>query len=1371
MDIRLPTLWIVLASSLSARAAEVGMPHELDGWQSWVLHGEEYRACPFLANQTPGDPSSHRCAWPGRLQLLVDAHGGSFTQSWRLFAESWIALPGSVEFWPENVRIDGAAGAVVARDGRPMARLSAGEHRIEGRFAWSTRPESLPIPTDTGIVDLSVGGHIVSQPERSDAGIGLGRQKVTAQARALEVQVYRLLEDNIPAYLTTIVRLQVAGDAREELLSELLPAGFVPIAVEGVLPARIDAGGRLRVQVRAGSWEVAVLARGHDIAVTLQRPPLVGTWAREEIWSFAGADQLRIAVPEGATSIDPNQANVPKPWAGYPAFRMAPETRLTITERSRGLANVDDNRLRIERQLWLDFDHQGFTAVDTISGTMRRDWRLDMQNPFHLAAARVGADSLLVTDGREDSQTGVELRSPNVGLSTTSRIEQARGSMPASGWNARFENVAGILNLAPGHRLLAVGGADYAPGAWLDRWGLWNLFGVLVVVVFTAWVAGNGAGALALAALALMYQEEPSFIWLWGNVLIATAAARAAPQGRLSQWARFYRSASLAILGIALLPLLVNQLRLALYPQLEAPSYEAARVEGTPAMAAQAPPATVAQLAAQAPAEVAEIGAIASKSDGAQNADALSSSGARRHKREDKAYASGGMNVQQVVQRYAPGTVLQTGPGLPAWHYETYRYGWSGPVEPAQQVHFYYTGPLLTALWRILGAVLSALLFFVLFRHGGPHRWRLRAHGAPAAMLALLAVMVAVPTVHAASTPDAALLQELHARLAAPPACAPTCAEIMSARVTVKAQQLEVEIAVSALAPLAVAVPGANDRWQIESITLDGASTLTLARDARGSLWVPLARGSHAIRMTGRAAAGESIQLVFPMAPRRISVSADGWEAAGLSEGRLPSGTLELVPRHAAKLASSATAEPGSPEASTQFPAFVRVVRNFNLDLDWSIQTLVQRIAPQRTGFTVAVPLVANEAVLSSGVTVQARNALVGIGAGEAEVSWSSGLARSEALNLDFPAGADRSEVWIFHINPQWSVTFGGIPAVLPEGLAAGDWAYEFHPRPGERLSLAIRRPKAVAGQTLAIDSVRQQTIIGARATNSTLRFSYRSTQGGRHTIGLPPAARVTAVTVDGQNLPLRPEKGELPLALLPGTHLVNVDWTTTAGPAFQSRPDSVELHAAASNIQTRLELPESRWPLAAWGSGVGPAVLYWGELCVFIVLAILLGRVAQSPIRTHEWLLLGLGLSTLSWVVFTVVTIWLFLMRWRTQWRSERVTRMNFNSVQVLLAAYTLIAVTSLIFSGIRYGLLAHPDMSITGPGSIDGAFEWFNDKTASPLPSPMVFSVPMWVYKTLIFIWALWIALALRRWLSFAWRAWTANGTWRGSIAAPQA
>ena len=182
-------------------------------------------------------------------------------------------------------------------------------------------------------------------------------------------------------------------------------------------------------------------------------------------------------------------------------------------------------------------------------------------------------------------------------------------------------------------------------------------------------------------------------------------------------------------------------------------------------------------------------------------------------------------------------------------------------------------------------------------------------------------------------------------------------------------------------------------------------------------------------------------------------------------------------------------------------------------------------------------------------------------------------------------------------------------------------------------------------------------------------------------------------------------------------------------------------------------------------GRGVGPAFLYWGELLVFLVVATLLGRQSYSPLRMSEWLLLGLGLSTLSWSVLALVATWLFALRWREHASLASTERWRFNALQVVLAVLTVLAVMSLVFSGVRYGLLSTPDMGVVGPGSSDDTFTWFVDRTSSALPQPEVFSLPMWVYRAVMFAWALWIALALTRWLRMAWRAWTAGGFWRGS------
>jgi hypothetical protein len=133
-----------------------------------------------------------------------------------------------------------------------------------------------------------------------------------------------------------------------------------------------------------------------------------------------------------------------------------------------------------------------------------------------------------------------------------------------------------------------------------------------------------------------------------------------------------------------------------------------------------------------------------------------------------------------------------------------------------------------------------------------------------------------------------------------------------------------------------------------------------------------------------------------------------------------------------------------------------------------------------------------------------------------------------------------------------------------------------------------------------------------------------------------------------------------------------------------------------------------------------------------------------------------------LSAAVFTVVVLWVLALAWRSNWKGAA-SRWRFNLVQAILGVATVGVVLSLFFVGIQYGLLSTPDMGVTGPGSYNGNFVWFMDRVSGSLPQPAVFSVPLWIYKLVIIVWALWVAAAMFRWLKWAWQSWSTGGYWR--------
>src|SRR5207244_12001662 len=182
------------------------------------------------------------------------------------------------------------------------------------------------------------------------------------------------------------------------------------------------------------------------------------------------------------------------------------------------------------------------------------------------------------------------------------------------------------------------------------------------------------------------------FVWGWGNLLVAIAFARAAPPGRLARAASLYRTVSFALLGLALVPFMWTEVRHAIYPQLEVGGYEVQSVRDRAArLDMQAPPAS--------PAIVTSIQPEAAAALAPEAAPAAPEAKATLGSESFKVTANRAVAPTEVVARYAPGTLLQAGPGIPAWNYGAHPFGWSGPVESDQTVRFVVLAPVAVGVW------------------------------------------------------------------------------------------------------------------------------------------------------------------------------------------------------------------------------------------------------------------------------------------------------------------------------------------------------------------------------------------------------------------------------------------------------------------------------------------------------------------------------------------------------------------------------------------------------------------------------------------------------------------------------------------------
>lgn len=1329
------------------------VPAPLKPWVGWVLHGHDGDACTHL----DGADGGQRCLWPGRLSLSLDEKGGRFTQTWTVEHRAWVPLPGTDTRRPEDVLVDGRSAIVYPAGGAPGVRLEPGTHQVSGRFAWDAMPEKLQVPVATGLVDLTVRGAAVAFPERDGSGRLWLQKRATegTEKNSLDVTVSRKLTDSVPFEVTTRIDLEVAGENREVTLGRALLTGFIPMSLTGPLPARVEPDGRLKVQVRPGSYTLLLTARAPGPVAKLTLPKPGGPWAASEVWVFDARPDLRLVDLSGLAGVDPAQTRLPDDWKRFPAYQVKPGDTLTLTVRRRGDAEPAPDQLNLDRTLWLDFDGHGFTFHDSITGTLHSGLRLSMAAPSTLGRVSVDGHDQLVTRLTKNGPAGVEVRRRTLNVDADGRYDGPASKLPAVGWTHGFQSVSATLNLPPGWRLLQASGVDQVPSTWLARWTLLDLFLVLVLSLAVARLFGWRFGVLALVTLFLCFTEHGAPRWILAFVLAGEALWRVLPDKWPRRLAGIYRAIVLVVLVGVTVPFLVHQVRAGMYPVLEqdnrdvtsGPVYERSIGIGNLFGASADALAGKAAPTAQKPA--------ASAVDRFAKIEIPRKMVPPRHERSGEGWKQSA-NQQALSQnnRYEvdPNAVVQTGPGKPIWSWHRIPLTWNGPVAANQTVHLYLLPPGMALVLAFVRVILLTLLVLVLLvaRSKKWPRWLTPKGGAAALVLLALALPLAARAQASSPVPPQDVLDQLRTRLLAPPDCLPTCASVPRLSVSATADTLTLRLEIDTAASVAVPLPGSAEHFVPSAIMVDGSKATRLARGSDGQLWIALDKGGHQLLMTGPLPHRDTVQIALPLHPGHTDATLAGWTLVGLHEDGVADDTLELDRIRSKSTAGQKTLEPGV------LPDFVVVRRQISLGLDWTVTTTLTRKTPTGSAVVLAVPLLPGESVTTEGLRVEKGKAQVNMAPGAYTATWSSTLKPAPTLVLTAPKTTEWTEVWELGSSPVWHVTAKGIP---PVHTANDTPVRVYRPWPGESLTLTVVRPAPVPGRSLTIDHSDLAERPGLRATDATLSLTMRSSRGGPHTVTLPEHATLQSASVGGRTLPLRQDGRKLVLPLLPGSQDVTLTWRESRPMRTRFTTSKIDLGTDSVNAEVHLTMPRNRWVLFLFGPRAGPAVLFWSILIVMVLAAWLLSRV-KSPLSMHQWVLLALGLTQTPVWLSIIVVGWLLALGWRK--RRLDIWAGWFDMRQILIAVWTLVALV-ILGASVHEGLLGRPQMQILGNGSNFGMLHWYSDHAAAALPTATVISVPILVYRLAMLLWALWLAVALLGWLKFGWGAFREGGLWR--------
>lgn len=1343
--------FIVFLGFSAVRAAPLtpeNTPEPLKPWVDWVLHDSPERGCPFLYNNF----DEKHCGWPTELTLDLGEQRGAFSMRVSGFQDGWITLPGDERHWPQAVMLNGSPVEVINRNGLPSLKLSKGGakqtvYQVKGEFLWDSIPETLSAPADTGLVSLSVNGSAVSSPAFKDGQLWIKSARLRpgkpeGVENKVSLQVFRRIVDEVPLQVITRLVLDVSGEQRELKLAAPLPEGFIPLHLSSPLPARLEDDGRLLIQLRPGRWQIDIVGRsgGPVEALPLKAAAVAdkqeAAWPSFEIWVFEARPALRVVEVEQVSAVDANLTNLPDEWKGWPAYRIEPGQAMRFKVIRRGDPEPEPSQLNLTRKLWLDFDGEGYTVNDTITGRMTRGWRLNALPEIKLGRVTLDGSNQLVTRLEGSGKEGVEVRRGMISLEADSRIAGHIGELSAVGWEQSFQQVSAELNLPPGWRLFAATGVDNVPDSWIARWTLLDLFLVLIsaLAIYKLWTPLWGG--LALITLALIWHEAGAPHYIWLHILAATALIRVLPEGRFLNVIDWYRRASWLGLILIAVPFMIDQVRIGLYPQLERPWQNI--IEPSYPVAAQMPAAPEAAAVGEEMASRRMLGK-------SKMADTMSRAAEGMGYLEDKA---------ADFERLDPKARIQTGPGLPNWQWHKVLLTWNGSVDPGQPLKLWYLPPGLTLVLNFLRVALITVLALLMF--GAAEKLIFRFKASPALIFwCLLIPLLSLPAEKSyADFPSPAMLEQLKARLLEAPDCLPACAEIAAMQAKFGDKDMQITLEIHAQQAVAVPLPAAYQQWFPNRVEVDGVPAQGLFRNDTG-LWLHLDRGRHQVVMQGVMPQTGKFTVPLPLKPHRVTAEGSGWEVIGIRENGLPGDQLqfERVQKQHGQ-AQPAALTPGV------LPAFVRIERTLQLGLDWQVSTRIVRLSEPASPVLLSVPLLPGEAVTSAGVRVRNGKADVNMAAGQTVMEWVSTLAKADKIELTAAPTNQWIEVFRADVSPVWHIETAGIPMMYLNHEHR--WLPEWRPWPGEKIMLTISRPQAVPGQTLTIDNSRLAITPGKRIRDAELFLGIRSSQGGQHTLLLPEAAELQTVTIDGQQQPLRQEGRKLVLPIRPGVRTIALRWLETKPIAGKVTTPEVDLGAASVNASLNIRLGEDRWVLWVSGPKMGPAVLFWGVLIVIALLSLGLGRIPLTPLKHWQWFLLLVGLSQIPLATALVVIAWLMLLGWRCGKHAADIR--YFNALQVLLGGLTILSL-AILFVAVSHGLLNTPDMMITGNQSSLYSLNWYQDRSAALLPKAAVISAPLKVYRLLMLAWSLWLAVSLLNWLKWGWGCFSSHDLWKKS------
>ncbi len=1398
---------------------EKDVPQNLKEWVKWATLGYEKDECAFGI-----DGAKKYCSYISHLKLEVDKQDFSFEMRVKVVKDGFVRLVGSSDVFPQTLMSNNEKLPIISKGSLPYVFLEKGEYVLNGKGNSKEDIRYLYIPNDVGILEVKKNGKEINSYNLDGNGVLRFENEVFAQktdADTMSVEVYRKIKDGIPLRMTLRLEINVSGKERVEDLGKIIPNNFELTHIYSRLPTYVRADGNLVSEIKAGNYSIELGFRQINQGLNLTLNNLL---SEQELWFFEENRDFRvIEVISGLQTVDTRNTNVPNDWKRLPAYVVSKDDKVELKAIEYDMEKNKD-KLSLTRQIKLSFDGSYYSVKDDIYADLKDDGRLLLDPSFLLTSAEINGNPVPITMLEGQSSVGIEVRKGTNNITTISRVKNDGKEIKTSGYNRVFDSANWDLLLPQGYKLFHVFGGDEVSQSWVNSWNLLSIFHIMVLGVIFYYIFGLKTAFISEALFIIMYPIIPQFTWVcFGISIIVFILRNLKQENTFTKILKFAQYTLLFFLACFTILKMILVIRFAIYPGAFNPEeldylrfpyipmlffyftsfvfytsykiykssekyvfkkfvyifliicfgftgygyfkdiflgrhYGRVSYMSKGAMMAGAPTVSYQR-------DEVYDGALNYEMDNEVIGSAPSSLAEEKVERR-KMYKSKKQNIMlnqnislkdEKMQRYqsinVAKNVVQTGLGFPTWGFSSsqiIRISQDGPISEASGLKVILMSPFVNLCLAFIRFILSLYVLFVLLDKKIENNLLSKFNSKTIISLLAICFMFSPINARAENYPSKEILNDLMEKLTVkePSKCLPECISYPLAEIYNNDNELTIKLKAYALEEVVAPLPSLRaDGFgyvKVKSVIINGKKDIALTK-YNNSLGALLLKGENIIEMN--VLLDDTSERFVLTSEFKINRIYNKLKDFNYNESQ---GGIQTVQIN--RLNKKIIEKEKSDAMKMPIKSFFTVKRNFDIGTLWQVETFVVRENEFSKSESIDIPLIEGEKVISQEGTLSKDKIKLAFAPNEREKSFVSLLPVENVIEISSPKTLDKyKEIWQFNVDNSWSFNYQGLKPIVGKSNNT-----IFHPLENQKLTFNVFRPNSVEGNVVTFDKVSSNIDIAKDMLKVNLNLNLRSSEGGFHKIKFPKTAEIESLNVNSNPYPISIKDDMLVVPVIQGINYVMVEFNINQKLETIFKSPLVDLMSPSVNIEQKINF--SRWIFYAKGPLKGSVVMFWSMLPIWFVFSIMLGYFKIYPMKSWQWFLLFLGLSQVNFVINFVIISWFIFMGLRDKY-SDKIKYKNL--VQCLLAFLTIMFVVCL-FVSIKSGLLGSPNMMIRGGGFNDNLF-WYADASEGVIPEIMIISFSQMIYKAVMLLWSMWIALSFVKWIKWGINSYAKDGIWK--------